>query len=152
TKLIEDKAAYVEKMGDAYCMGVGIYKNEQVNENTVAIISGSPNSDDTYLQVAHDLAEVLNNKDNLRILPVVGIGGAQNIRDVRKLKGIDIGLTQTNILNDFRRSNEQILGKFDDNIVYITELFNEEAHLVTRNDVVSIEQLQGRKVNLDENG
>ncbi len=150
TKSIDDKSAYIERVGD-YIVGVGIYRSEQVNENTVTIISGSPNSDDTYLQMAYDLAAVLNDKDNLRILPMVGIGGPQNIRDVRNLKGIDIGLTQTSILNNFRRSN-QLMGVYDDKIVYIAPLFTEEVHLVARRDIKSIEQLKGQKVNLDEIG
>lgn len=77
TKNIEDKSAYLEKLGQQYCTGVGIYRHEQVNSNMVAIISGSPSSDDTSLQMAYDLAVVLNDGDNLRILPVVGIGGPQ---------------------------------------------------------------------------
>jgi uncharacterized protein len=150
TNTIEDKSAWVERMGD-YLVGVGIYKNEQPNVNTVGLISGSPNSDDTYLQMAYDLAEVLNDGDNLRILPIVGIGGPRNIRDVRYVRGIDIGLTQTNILNSFRRSNER-LGQVDDKIVYIAKLFNEEVHLVARPNITSIEQLRGLKVNLDAKG
>jgi uncharacterized protein len=137
-------------MGD-YFVGVGVYKNEQPNENTIGLISGSPNSDDTYLQIAYDLADVLNDGDNLRILPIAGIGGPKNIRDVRYLRGIDIGLTQTNILNNFRRSNER-MGQADDKIVYIAKLFTEEVHLVARANVTSIEQLRGLKVNLDAKG
>jgi TRAP-type uncharacterized transport system substrate-binding protein len=94
---------------------------------------------------------VLSNGDTLRIIPVVGIGGPQNIRDVRNLKGIDIGLTQTSILNNYRRSNE-ILGLTDDKIVYIARLFNLEIHLVTRSNIVSLDQLRGEKVNFDELG
>jgi TRAP-type uncharacterized transport system substrate-binding protein len=150
TNTIEDKSAWVERMGD-YLIGVGIYKNEQPNEYTVGLISGSPNSDDTYLQMAYDLAEVLNDGDNLRILPIAGIGGPRNIRDVRYLRGVDIGLTQTNILNSFRRSNER-LGQFDDKIVYIAKLFNEEVHLVAKPSITSIVQLKGLKVNLDARG
>jgi cytochrome c len=111
TNNIEDKSAYVEKMGQ-YFVGVGVYQADQMNQNTVAIVSGSPDSDDTSLQMAYDLAAVLNDGDNLRVVPVVGIGGPQNIRDVRGLSGVDLGLTQTSILNDFRRSDEQ-LGSFD---------------------------------------
>jgi TRAP-type uncharacterized transport system substrate-binding protein len=148
--VIEDKSSYTERMGD-YCIGSGVYRNEQPNENTIGIISGSVNSDDTYLHVATDLAAVLNDADNLRILPVVGIGGSQNIRDVRVLKGIEIGVTQVNILNDFRRSMEEE-GIIDDKIVYISKLYNEEAHLITRSNITSIEQLRGQKVNLDELG
>jgi uncharacterized protein len=148
--VVEDKSTYTERMAD-YCIGSGVYRSEQPNDNTIGVISGSINSDDTYLHVATDLAAVLNDADNLRILPVVGIGGSQNIRDVRVLKGIDVGVTQVNILNDFRRAmeDESII---DDKIVYICKLFNEEAHLITRSNITSIEQLRGQKVNLDELG
>jgi uncharacterized protein len=150
TNQVEAKSTYVERLGDTYAVGVGIYKDEQINQNTVAIISGSPGSDATYLQVAYDLASVLND-ENLRLLPVVGMGGPQNIRDVRNLRGIDIGLTQISILNNFRRSNET-LGIVDDKIVYISRLFNLETHVVARTGVTSLAQLAGQKVNLDEIG
>jgi uncharacterized protein len=154
TKTVEDKSAYVERAivgATDYLIGVGVYKNEQPNENTIGLISGSPNADDTYLQMAYDLAEVLNDGDNLRILPIAGIGGPRNIRDVRYVKGIDIGLTQTSILNSFRRSNEQ-MGQTDNKIVYIAKLFNEEVHLIARANITSITQLRGLKVNLDARG
>jgi TRAP-type uncharacterized transport system substrate-binding protein len=148
TQTIEDKSTYIERMGN-YCVGVGVYANEQINENTVSVISGSPTVDDTYLEVANDLATVLNDHDRLRILPLVGIGGPQNIRDVRYLKGVDVGLTQVSIMDGLRRSN-QALGKDDDKILYIARLFNEEVHLIAGPDITSIEQLGGRKVNIDD--
>src|SRR5215813_8812529 len=150
TKTVEDKTALIERM-DKYYVGVGVYRNEQPNENTVGLISGSPNSDDTYLQMAYDLAEVLNDGDSLRILPIAGIGGPRNIRDVRYLRGVDIGLTETSILNNFRRSNER-MGQTENKIVYIAKLFNEEVHLIARPNITSIEQLRGLKVNLDAKG
>src|SRR5882724_12831670 len=150
TNSVDDKSAWIERMGE-YFVGVGIYKNEQPNKNTIGLISGSPNSDDTYLQMAYDLADVLNDGDNLRILPIAGIGGPRNIRDVRYVRGVDIGLTQTNILNNFRRSNER-LGQADNKIVYITRLFTEEVHLVAKSDITSIAQLKGLKINLDAKG
>src|SRR5262249_34566749 len=76
TKTIEDKSAYIERVDNVeYLVGVGIYKNEQPSINTIGLVSGSPNSDDTYLQMAHEVAEVLNDGENLRILPISGIGG-----------------------------------------------------------------------------
>src|SRR5215471_312143 len=51
----------------------------KLNANTVSIVAGGPG--ETYLDVAHDLAVVLND-DSLRVLPIAGIGGAQNVRDV----------------------------------------------------------------------
>jgi TRAP transporter TAXI family solute receptor len=153
TGSIDEKSAWIERMGE-YLIGVGIYKAEQQNLNTVSIISGSPGSDATYLQAAYDLAAVLNDGENLRVLPVVGIGGPQNIRDVRALKGIDVGLTQTSILNSFRRSNAVLGVPDDDKIAIVSKLFNLEAHLVVKagSGITSIEQLRGQKVNLDEVG
>jgi TRAP-type uncharacterized transport system substrate-binding protein len=150
TNKVVDNSAWIERMGD-YLVGVGIHRYEQPNENTVGIVSGSPNSGDTYLQIAYDLAEVLNDDDNLRIVPIAGVGGPRNIRDVRYLRGVDIGLTQISILNNFRRTDES-MGQTENKIVYIAKLFNEEVHLVARTNITSIEQLRGLKVNLDAKG
>ena len=147
-----DKSAYLERVGD-YLVGCGVYKAEAPNENTVGIISGNPYSAPTYLQFAYDMAVVLSDGDNLRVVPVVGMGGVQNIRDVRSLKGIDIGFTQSNILNSYLRANKKYAsGGDEDKIVYITKLFNEEIHLIVRPEITSISQLRGKKVNVDEVG
>jgi TRAP-type uncharacterized transport system substrate-binding protein len=151
TNAVDDNSGWIERMGD-YLVGVGIHRYEQPNDNTVGLISGSPNSSDTYLQMAYDLAEVLNDDDNLRVVPIAGVGGPRNIRDVRYLRGVDIGLTQISILNSFRRSNESIGQQTENKIVYIAKLFDEEVHLVAKPSITSIEQLRGLKVNLDAKG
>jgi TRAP transporter TAXI family solute receptor len=123
---------------------------EQINHNTVSIISGNLNA--TYLSIAYDLSAVLDQGNEFRVLPIVGKGGGQNIRDVRFLKGVDLGITQSNLLGYFRRNKE--LGPIDDKIVYIARLFNEEMHLVVRADsgVDAIGQLAGKKVNFSDVG
>ena len=123
---------------------------EQLNANTIAIVSGNPNA--TYLTIAYDLSDVLDDGDNFRVLPVIGKGGGQNINDVRFLKGIDLGITQSIILNEFRDSNE--IGNVSDTIDYIAKLFNEEMHVVVRADsgITSLQQLDGKKVNFSDVG
>lgn len=123
---------------------------ERINANTIAIVSGNLNA--TYLTIAYDLSAVLDDGDNFRVLPVIGKGGGQNLRDVRFLKGVDLGITQSVLLNNFRRSNE--IGNIDDKIVYLAKLFNEEMHLVVRADsgIDTIEQLAGKKVNFSDIG
>lgn len=124
--------------------------SEAVNQNAIMIASGNFSS--TYLAIAHDLAAVLDDGDNLRIVPMIGRGGAQNIRDVRFMKGLDLGITQANLLGHFKRTNE--LGWLDDKIVYIAKLFNEEMHVVVRFDsgIVAVEQLADKKVNFSDAG
>jgi TRAP transporter TAXI family solute receptor len=123
---------------------------ERINSNTIAIISGNLNA--TYVTIAYDLSAVLDDGDEFRVLPVIGKGGGQNIKDVRFLKGIDLGITQSNLLGYFKRSNE--IGPIDDKIVYIAKLFNEEMHLIVRADsgINSLADLAGKKVNFSDIG
>src|SRR5580692_8016762 len=48
---------------------------ERLNANTITIVSGNPNA--TYLTIAYDMSDVLDDGDNFRILPVIGKGGGQ---------------------------------------------------------------------------
>ena len=123
---------------------------ERLNADTIAIVSGNPNA--TYLSIAYDLSAVLDDGDKFRVLPVIGKGGGQNIRDVRFLKGVDLGITQSVLLNQFRSSGE--IGNIDDKIVYIAKLFNEEMHLLVRADsgIDTLDQLNGKKVNFSDIG
>jgi uncharacterized protein len=123
---------------------------ERINANTIALVAG--NLHDTYMAIADDLSTVLDDGDNFRILPVIGKGGGQNIRDVRFLKGVDLGITQSILLNSLRRSNE--IGSLDDKLVYIAKLFNEEMHVVVRAEsgITELAQLAGRKVNFSDAG
>jgi TRAP transporter TAXI family solute receptor len=120
--------------------------SERANANTVTIVSGSPEG--ASLSIAHDLSAVLDDGDEFRVLPLVGKGGGQNIRDVRFLKDVDLGIAQANLLNTFRRSNE--IGNLDGKIVYIAKLFGEEMHVAVRasSGIRSLEQLAGKTVNL----
>lgn len=123
---------------------------ERINSNTISIVSGNINS--AWLTNAYDLSAVLDRGDDFRVLPVIGRGGEQNVRDVRYLKGVDLGITVTPVLTKFRASGE--LGNIDDRIVYITKLFNQELHVLVRTDsgITSLEQLRGKTVNFSDAG
>lgn len=123
---------------------------ERLNANTIAIVSGNLNA--TYLSIAYDLSAVLDDGNEFRVLPVIGKGGGQNIQDVRFLKGVDLGITQSVLLNSYRKSNE--IGPIEDRIVYLAKLFNEEMHLIVRAEsgITSIDELAGKKVNFSDIG
>ena len=76
---------------------------------------------------------------------------AQNVKDVMFLRGVDMGITQANVLKHYAKTGE--LGSdFMDQILYVAKLFNEEVHIVVRPDVTDIKQLKGKVVNLGEPG
>lgn len=121
----------------------------RLNENVVTIMAGSPSGTD--LSIATDIAQVVDDGDNLRVLPIVGRGVAQNVKDVMFLRGVDMGITQANVLKHYAKTGE--LGSdFMGQIVYVAKLFNEEVHIVVRPDVTDIKQLKGKVVNLGEPG
>ena len=121
----------------------------RLNANTVTLVSGNPNG--TYLSIAYDISAVLDDGDNLRVLPVIGKGGGQNVKDILYLRGVDMGITQSNILRYFNETGE--VGKnIENRMRYIARLYNEEMHLLAKPEINSIQDLKGKKVNFNDIG
>ena len=121
---------------------------ERMNANTVTVISGTPGG--TYFRAASDMAFVLDDGDNLRILPVLGKGAGQNAYDIRFLRGVDLGFVRTDTL-DFLRQDKR-LNKIDERLVSIARLFNDELHVIAPREVTDIRQLEGKRVSFDVKG
>jgi TRAP transporter TAXI family solute receptor len=122
---------------------------DQANHNTVTVISGNPNG--TYLFVAFDLSAVLDSGNTLRVLPIIGKGGYQNVMDVLYLRGIDLCITQSNIMSYLKKSGE-VGPNIDQRLAYIAKLYNEEMHILAGPGVTSIQELSGKRVNLSDVG
>ena len=121
---------------------------EQINQGTVSIISGGING--TYIRVATDLASVLDDGNKLRVLPIMGKGSVQNIDDILYLRGIDVGIVQSDVFEFVK-----VQGKhptIDSHVRYITKLYNEEFHLLAGPGIDSIDDLVNKKVNFGVSG
>ena len=121
---------------------------DRINANTVTVLSGNANG--TYLYIAQDISFVLDDGDDMRVLPVVGKGGAQNLRDLLYLRGIDMAIIASDALRGYEAARE--FGNIKGQIRYITKLYNEEMHILTSRDITSIEQLDGKTVNFSDPG
>jgi TRAP transporter TAXI family solute receptor len=122
---------------------------DKANQNTVTVISGNPNG--TYLYLAFDMSAVLDSGTDLRVLPIVGKGGYQNLLDVLFTRGIDLCITQSNIMSYLKKSGE--LGpNIDTRIAYIAKLYNEEMHILAGPGIKSIQDLAGKRVNFSDAG
>lgn len=119
-----------------------------VNSGTVGVVSGGVTG--TYIQIAADLASVFDDGDSLRILPMAGEGSVQNVTDVLYLKGVDIGIVQSDTLAVLKQ--QSLFPGLDKRINYITKLYNEEFHLLAGSAIASIQDLHGKKVNLGNPG
>ena len=74
---------------------------EEINQGTVGVIAGG--IDGTSMQAAADLASVLDRGNELRVLPIQGKGSVQAITDILYLRGIDIGIVQSDALTFAQR-------------------------------------------------
>ena len=117
---------------------------ESANQGTVGIISGGV--DGTYIRIASDLASVLDSGDDLRVLAIRGKGSVQNITDILYLRGIDLGIVQSDVL-EFSRRSELHHPKITDLIQYVTKLYNEEIHVLGSETIQSVADLAGKRVN-----
>jgi uncharacterized protein len=121
----------------------------RINENVVTIMAGSPSGTD--LAIVQDIASVLDDGDKLRVLPMVGKGPEQNIKDVLFLRGVDMGVTQANLLKHFDKTGE-LGSNLRGQIAYVAKLFNEEMHILVRDDVNDVKELSGKPVNFGPEG
>ena len=121
---------------------------ELVNSGTVGIISGGVTG--TYVRFASDLSNALDDGYQHRVLAVLGKGSVRNIEDLLMLRGIDIAIVQSDVLDFYRDS--MLFPEVEKKIAYITKLYNEEVHLLARKEIAQAADLSGRKVNFGTQG
>jgi ABC-type branched-subunit amino acid transport system substrate-binding protein/TRAP-type uncharacterized transport system substrate-binding protein len=117
----------------------------QINANTVTLMTGAFGS--TYAQMGADLASVLDNGLDLRVMPAMGRGSVQAVADILLLRGVDAGIVRKDTLAYLERKG------FADNIrsqfTYVTKMFNEEMHVLAPKAIRGIADLDGKTVAVD---
>jgi len=121
---------------------------ERKNAWTVGIAGGL--IDGTYMRFADELAKILDDGDNLRILPMVSYGAASNLDDLLYLRGVDLAVTQSDVFEYFR--TERKTPNLQNRVHYILRLPIAELHILARTDIRSLEDLRGKKVNFGPAG
>jgi len=121
---------------------------EKKNAWTVGVVGGLLSG--TYMRFVDEMASVLNDGDNLRILPIVSYGAASNLDDLLYLRGVDAAVTQSDVFEYFRTQRKT--PNLDRRVQYIIRLPIAELHILARNDVQSLEDLRGKKVNFGPAG
>src|SRR5246127_2346725 len=121
---------------------------ERKNGWTVGIAGGL--IDGTYMRFADELAKILDDGDNLRILPMVSYGAASNLDDLLYLRGVDLAVTQSDVFEYFR--TERKTPNLQNRVHYILRLPIAELHVLANTDIHSLEDLRGKKVNFGPAG
>ena len=121
---------------------------EKKNAWTVGIVGGLLSG--TYMRFVDEMASVLNDGDNLRILPIVSYGAASNLDDLLYLRGVDAAVTQSDVFEYFRTQRKT--PNLERRVQYVIRMPISELHILARNDVQSLEDLRGKKVNFGPAG
>lgn len=118
------------------------------NAWTVGVAGGL--IDGTYMRFADELAKALDDGDNLRVLPIVSYGAASNLEDLLYLHGVDVAITQADVFEYFKteRRTPNLAGR----VHYLLRLPISEMHILARDDIRTIEDLRGKKVNFGPAG
>jgi TRAP-type uncharacterized transport system substrate-binding protein len=121
---------------------------QRKNAWTVGVAGGILSG--TYMTFAAELANVLDDGDNLRILPIATYGAASNLDDLLYLRGVDVAVTQSDVFEYFQ-THRKTAG-LQHRIHYIIRLPISEVHILAKRNIRSLEDLRGKKVNFGPAG
>lgn len=123
-------------------------RKREANENTISIVTSGIHC--TCTRFADDMRAVLNDMSpgGMRILPMIGVGGVQNLQDVLFLKGVDLAVVDQDVFDKIRKKDPVMFANISQRVHYIAKLYNAEFHVLARRDIRSYEDLVGKKVNL----
>jgi TRAP transporter TAXI family solute receptor len=124
-------------------------KKKETNDIAVSIMTSGLTC--TCARFAEDIRNVVNDlrPDGIRVLPVLGVGGLQNLNDVLFLKGIDMGVVDEDNVILLKKRDPQLYANIEQSVQYITKLYNSEYHVLARSDIKSFDDLRGKKVSFN---
>lgn len=123
-------------------------RREAINQWTVGLAAGR--TEGAPLQFASELARVVDDGDNMRILPIVTRGPFDNVFDLLYLRGVDAAIVYGDVLEHFK-NNPEIAG-IGRRINYLMNLFPSELHIFVGPGINSIKDLEGKAVNFNTVG
>jgi TRAP-type uncharacterized transport system substrate-binding protein len=118
------------------------------NAWTVGIAGGIVEG--TFFRFAEDMRKLLDDGDEMRVLPIVTRGSASNIDDLLYVRGVDLAVTQSDVFEFFRTQRK--IANLDGRIHYILRFPISEVAIIARNDIRTVADLRGKKVDFGDPG
>jgi TRAP-type uncharacterized transport system substrate-binding protein len=124
-------------------------KRRQANDIAVTVVVSGISC--TCARFTEDIRNVVNDlgSDGVRVLPVIGVGGLQNVKDVLFLKNADMAVVDEDNLRLLKKKDPVLYADVEQRVQYITKLYNSEFHVLARNEIKSYDDLKGKKVNFN---
>jgi TRAP-type uncharacterized transport system substrate-binding protein len=105
----------------------------------------------TCARFAEDIRNVVNDlrPGGIRVLPILGIGGLQNLNDVLFLKNMDMGIVDQDNMVLLKQKDPELYANIEHRVHYITKLYNSELHILARKEIKTLADLNGQIVNFN---
>jgi TRAP-type uncharacterized transport system substrate-binding protein len=115
-----------------------IQLKHRVNEWTVGLAGGL--LEGAPIRLATEIARVVNDAENLHVLPMVTRGPTENLNNLLYLKGVDMAIISSDSLEEYKHQLPDIRRR----IAYILNLFPSELHIFVRPEIRSLADLAGK--------
>src|ERR1700738_1792895 len=106
------------------------------------LLEGAP------IRLAAEIARVVDDGENLHILPIVTRGATENLNSLLYLRGVDTAIINSDALEEYKIQVPEIQRR----ITYLLNLFPSELHIFVRPEIGSLQDLAGKKVNFNTQG
>jgi TRAP-type uncharacterized transport system substrate-binding protein len=119
---------------------------DRINQWTVGLAAGL--LEGAPIRLATEVARIVNDAENMHVLPIVTRGPTENVNDILYLKGVDLAIISTDSLEEYKSQVPDIQKRIN----YILNLFPSELHIMVRPEIQSLRDLAGKKVNFNTLG
>lgn len=113
----------------------------RTNNWTVTLLSSTITG--IHIRMASDLQMVLDDGDNLRLLPVLGRGARQNVLDLLYLKGADVAYTYSDVFEELKK--EGTVRNIEQRVQYISAGHLSGVNILVRPEIKTLKDLEGKK-------
>ncbi len=129
----------------------GRYEEKRQQTNSIAVSIMTSGMTCTCARFAEDIRNVVNDlrPGGLRVLPVLGVGGLQNLNDVLFLNNMDMGVVDQDNILLAKQKDPQLYAGVEKRIQFITKLYNSEFHVLARQEIKTFADLKGKKVSFN---
>ena len=118
-------------------------------DDTIGIVTGPKTG--TYYEFGKDIAQIAG-KAGIDVDVKPSEGSIDNIKRINSSENAAIGIVQSDVLGFLSRSKSPGSIRIASNLRMIFPFYNEEVHVLARNEIKSFADLQGKKIAVGEEG
>jgi TRAP-type uncharacterized transport system substrate-binding protein len=120
----------------------------RANEWVVGLAGGSLRG--TFLQVAADIAQVVDDGEKLRVVGMLTEGSTQNVYSLLLVPNVDVAVVSADTLGHIRQ--EAKVTNVEKRVQYIAQLYVNSLQVLARPEITQLADLNGKKVAIAAKG